>query len=91
MSSEERKKHVLVFRSYKPSLEGQFKKPKLSVSKQSNWTCKRKLEQEVLIDRLEDHEKKSEKKSLSICKKDCLIQVIGQIFSEDIRWLRLFT
>ena len=63
MSSEERKKHVLAFRSHKPSLEDQFKKPKHSGRKPSDLTRKRKPELEILIDRLEDREKKPEKKS----------------------------
>ena len=63
MSSEERKKHVLPFRSYKLSLEDQFKKPKQSGRKPSDRTRKRKPEPEILIDRLEDREKKPEKKS----------------------------
>ena len=63
MSSEERKKHVLVFRNYKPSLEDQFKKTKQSGRKPSDRTRKRKPEPEILIDRLEDREKNPEKKS----------------------------
>ena len=63
MSSEEGKKHVLVFRCYKLLLEDQFKKPKQSSRKPSDRTRKRKPEPEILIDRLEDREKKPEKKS----------------------------
>ena len=62
VSSRERKKHVLAFRSYKPSLEDQFKKPRQSGRKPSDRTRKRKPEPEILIDRLEDREKKPEKK-----------------------------
>ena len=58
-----KEKTVLAFRSHKPSLEDQFKKPKHSGRKPSDLTRKRKPELEILIDRLEDREKKPEKKS----------------------------
>ena len=61
MSLKEKKKHMLAFRSYKPLLEDQFKKPKQSGRKPSDRTCKRKPEPETLIGRLEDREKRPEK------------------------------
>ena len=52
----------VTFRNHKPSLENQFKKPKRSGRKASDQTCKRKPKPETLIGRLEDREKKAEKK-----------------------------
>ena len=56
------KKHVLVFRNYNPSLEDQFTKPAKSGRKPSHQTRKRKPEPDVLINRLENKGKRSEKK-----------------------------
>ena len=62
VTSEERKKHVLAFRNYNPSLEDQFTKPAKSGRKPSHQTRKRKPEPDVLIKRLENKEKRSGKK-----------------------------
>ena len=45
---------MLAFRSYKPSLEDQFKKTKQSGKKPSDRTRKKEPEPETFIDRLED-------------------------------------
>ena len=62
MTSEERKKHVLAFRNYNSCLEDQFTKPAKSGRKRSHQTRKRKPEPDVFINRLENKEKRSEKK-----------------------------
>ena len=62
MTLEEREKHVLAFRNYNPSLEDQFTKPAKSGRKPSLQTRIRKPESDVLINRLENKEKRSEKK-----------------------------
>ena len=56
------KKHVLAFRNYNPSLEDKFIKPAKSGRKPSHQTRKRKPEPGVLINRLENKEKRSRKK-----------------------------
>ena len=62
MTLEERKKHVLAFRNYNPSLEDRFIKPAKSSTKSSNQSRKRKPEPEVLSNRLENKGKRSGKK-----------------------------
>ena len=62
MTLEERKKHVLAFRNYNPSLEDKFIKPAKSGRKPSHQTRKRKPEPDVLINRLENKGKRSGKK-----------------------------
>ena len=59
MTLEKRKKHVLAFRNYNPSLEDQFTKPAKNGRKPSHQTRKRKPEPDVLINRLENKEKRS--------------------------------
>ena len=54
MTLEERKKHVLPFRNYSPSLEDRFIKPAKSVRKPTHQTHKRGTELGVLINRLEN-------------------------------------
>ena len=78
MASEERKKHVLAFRNYIPSLEDQFTKPAKSGRKPSHQTRKRKPVPDVLINRLENKEKRSEKKNSSI---RIIFEVFGTLTS----------
>ena len=83
MILEKRKKHVLEFRNYNPSLEDKFIKPAKSGRKPSHQTCKRKPEPVVLINRLENKGKRSGRKSTdrrSKCKKNCSVRIVFEIF-----------
>ena len=62
MTLEERKRHVLAFRNYNPSLEGKFIKAAESGRKPSHQTHKRKTEPDILTNRLENMGNNQEKK-----------------------------
>ena len=51
MTSDQRKKHMLALRNYRPSLENQFQKPSKSGRKPCDRQRKRKPEPDVLIER----------------------------------------
>ena len=61
MDSEARLKHVEWFRRYKPTLDGQFDKPKSSCKKPSDRKLTRKSDFESAFNRLEKKEKESRK------------------------------
>ena len=83
MIFQERKKHVLAFRNYNPSLEYKFIKSAKSSRKPLHQTRKRKPKPDVLINRLENKQKWSAKKSTdrrSKCKKNYSVRIAFEIF-----------